>query len=106
MQDDLLKIITRQNKDEDFTQVILSSEASLEELQGILIPKLFNLLRDDCDLTVTEGLEEQIIFFSNYFLRFANFTLNKEISSIDPVMLNLLIGYDWQVTTGDKKLYY
>lgn len=96
MQDDLLKIITRQNKDEDFTQVILSSETSLEELQGILIPKLFNLLRDDCViLPLLKGLEEQIIFFSNYFLRFANFTLNKEISSIDPVMLNLLIGYDW-----------
>lgn len=96
LQDDLLKIITRQKKDEDFTQVILSSEEKLENLQNILIPKLYNHIKDDCVvLPSLKGREQQIIFFAAYFLRFANYTLNKDIESIDPVIQKQLIEYDW-----------
>lgn len=96
MQDDLLKIITSQRKDEDFTQVILSSEEKLDNLQRILVPKLFNLIKEDCVIMPSlKGREQQIIFFSVYFLKFANFTLNKDIKSIDPVIQKKLIEYDW-----------
>ncbi|MDD4778586.1 MAG: response regulator [Fermentimonas sp.] len=96
LQDDLLKIIKRQNKDEDFTQVIFSSEKNLENLQNILIPKLYNLIKEDCVvLPSLKGREQQIIFFATYFLRFANFTLNKDIESIDPVIQKHLIEHDW-----------
>lgn len=96
MQDDLMKIITRQKKDDNFTQVILSSEESLDNLQSVLIPKLFNLIKEDCViLPPLKGKDQQIIFFSEYFLKFANFTLNKDIKSIDHVIQKQLIEYDW-----------
>ena len=96
MQDDVLKIITRQNRDEDFTQIILSSEEKLESLQIILIPKLFNLIKDDCVILPSlKGREQQIAFFSTYFLRFANYTLNKEITAIDPLIQKQLFEHDW-----------
>lgn len=96
MQYDLLKILTRQKKDENFTQIILSSEKSLNNLQKVLIPKLFNLIKEDCVILPSlKGKEQKIIFFSEFFLRFANFTLNKEIKSIDPVIQKQLIEHDW-----------
>ncbi|WP_053826241.1 sigma-54-dependent transcriptional regulator [Lascolabacillus massiliensis] len=96
LQDDLLKIITRQSRDEEFTQVILSSEKKPEDLQKILTPKLYNLIIEDCVILPSlKGRAQQIIFFATHFLRFANFTLNKEITEIDPVIQKQLVEYDW-----------
>ncbi len=96
LQDELLKMLTKQNRDDDFTQVILSTEKKVAELQKILIPKLFHLLEKDCVVLPTLKGEKQVIeAFISYFLRFANFTLDKDIESIDSKLQEHLINYTW-----------
>lgn len=96
MQDELLEIILRQKKDENYTQLILSTEEKLDKLQTILIPKLYNLIKDDCVILPSlKDREDQIIFFASYFIKFANYILNKNITSMDPVIQKKLIEYEW-----------
>jgi two-component system response regulator HydG len=62
----------------------------------MLIPKLFHLLEKNCVVLPTLKGEQQVIAtFISYFLRFANFTLDKDIESIDPTVQEHLIEYDW-----------
>lgn len=96
LQDELMNMLTKQNRDDDFTQVILSTEKKGADLQKVLIPKLFHLLEKDCVVLPTLKGEQQVIAtFISYFLRFANFTLDKDIESLDPALLEHLIEYDW-----------
>lgn len=95
-QNELLGILTRQKKDDDFTQVIMSTEISKDELQRRLIPKLYNLIIQDCIILPTlKGKKEVISFLANHFLQFANTTLDKKIEAIDPAVLVRLTGYAW-----------
>ncbi|MDY9919000.1 two-component system, NtrC family, response regulator HydG [Porphyromonadaceae bacterium KH3R12] len=95
-QNELLDILTRQKKDDDFTQVIMSTEISKDELQRRLIPKLYNLIIQDCIILPTlKGKKEAISFLANHFLQFANTTLDKKIEAIDPAVLVRLTGYAW-----------
>ncbi|RNC64686.1 sigma-54 dependent transcriptional regulator [Proteiniphilum sp. X52] len=103
-QDELLNILTRQKKDDDFTQVIMSSEMRKEELQKRLIPKLYNLVIQDCIVLPTlKDKKEVIIFLANHFLRFANATLDKQIDTIDPAVLDRLAGYAWPENIQELK---
>lgn len=96
LQNELLIILTKQNRDENFTQVILSSQQNLEELQQTLIPKLYSVLQKNVIiLPPLKGRSEQIISFSNHFLNFANFALNKKLKGIDTEMQNKFISYSW-----------
>jgi len=96
LQNELLNILTKQNRDDDFTQVIVSTEKKEVELQRILIPKLFHLLDKNCIMLPTlKGKKQVIAAFISYFLRFANFTLDKDIESIDSKLLDQLIDYSW-----------
>lgn len=96
LQNDLLAILTKQSRDENYTQVVLSSKQSLEELQDSLIPKLYNILQDNVViLPPLKGRSVQILSFSEHFLKYANLTLNKQISGIDPEMQEQLISHDW-----------
>lgn len=103
-QDELLNILTRQKKDEDFTQLIMSSEMRKEELQKRLIPKLYNLVIQDCIVLPTlKGKKEVIIFLANHFLQFANSILDKQIDTIDPIVQDRLAGYAWPENIQELK---
>ncbi|WP_019540460.1 sigma-54-dependent transcriptional regulator [Proteiniphilum acetatigenes] len=103
-QDELLNILTRQKKDDDFTQVIMSSEMRKEELQKRLIPKLYNLVMQDCiALPTLKGKKEVIIFLANHFLQFANSTLDKQIDTIDPIVQDRLADYAWPENIQELK---
>lgn len=96
MQNELLVMLTRQSKGEDYTQVIVTSEKPKTELERILIPKLYYLLeRDTVTLPSLKGKRQEITFFIRHFLQFANHTLNKEVESIDPALQEELFQYDW-----------
>lgn len=95
-QDELLNILTRQKKDDDFTQVIMSTNTRKEELQKRIIPKLYNLIEKDCIILPTlKGKKEVIGFLADHFLQFANSTLNKQIKGIDPTIQERLAAYAW-----------
>jgi two-component system response regulator HydG len=96
LQNELLTVLTKQSRDENFTQVILSSQQSLEELQNTLIPKLYNVLQKNVViLPPLKGKSEQILSFSQHFLDFANFALNKKLKGIDSEMQKEFISYNW-----------
>lgn len=96
LQNELLTVLTKQSRDENFTQVILSSQQSLEELQNTLIPKLYNVLQKNVViLPPLKGKSEQILSFSQHFLEFANFALNKQLKGIDSEMQKEFISYNW-----------
>ncbi len=96
LQDELLTILTKQKRDDDFTQIVMSTEMSKRNLQKNLIPKLYYLLEKDClTLPSLKGKKEAIMYLTSYFLRFANITLDKKIESIDPAFQDKLIGYEW-----------
>ncbi len=96
LQNELLDILTKQSKDDNFTQVVLSTQQCMSDLQNTLIPKLYNqLLKNVIVLPSLKGKEEEILSFSLHFLKFANYVLNKEIKGISPDMQKELITYDW-----------
>lgn len=95
-QDELLNILTRQKRDDDFTQVIMSTDMRKEEFQKRLIPKLYNLIEQGCiTLPTLKGRKEVIIFLATHFLQFANFTLDKQIKAIDSAIQERLTDYAW-----------
>ena len=103
-QDELLGILTRQKKDDDFTQVIMSTDTRKEELQKRLIPKLYHLIEQDCIILPTlKGKKEVISFLAAHFLQFANSTLNKQIQTIAPAMQEQLVGYAWPENIQELK---
>ncbi|WP_352421565.1 response regulator [Proteiniphilum sp.] len=103
-QNELLNILTRQKKDDDFTQVIMSTDVSKDELQNRLIPKLYNLVIQDCIILPTlKGKKETIIFLAGHFLQFANTTLDKQIETIDPDIQVQLTSYAWPENIQELK---
>lgn len=95
-QDELLNILTRQKKGDDFTQVIMSIDMRKEELQRRIIPKLYHLIAQECiTLPTLKGKKEVITFLAAHFLRFANSTLDKQIQTIDPAIQELLAAHSW-----------
>lgn len=96
VQSELLNIFTKQNRDENFTQIILSSKISLDQLENILIPKLYSILQKNVVLLpALKGRSEQIISFAYHFLNFANFAFNKNIQGLDSEIQDLFSSYDW-----------
>lgn len=95
-QDELLGILTRQAKDSDFTQVIMSSDVIGEELSRRLIPKLYNLIAEDLiTLPSIKGKKEVIRYLASYFLQYANSILDKHIEAIEPEALRQLEDHSW-----------
>ena len=103
-QDELLNILTRQKKGDDFIQVIMSSDVGKDELQKRLIPKLYNLIIQNCIILPTlKDKTEVVIFLAHHFLQFANATLNKQIESIDPAVEMRLTEYGWPENIQELK---
>ncbi len=104
MQSELLSILTRQSRDDDFVQVVISSEKKKEELQRILIPKLYTLLEKSCvELPDLKGEKEVINVFTNHFLTFSNYILNKEVEGIEPELMQQFYTYSWQGNIQELK---
>ncbi|MBF6598455.1 MAG: sigma-54-dependent Fis family transcriptional regulator [Fermentimonas sp.] len=96
LQNELLTVLTKQSRDENFTQIIISSQQSLEELRQTLIPKLYSVLQKKVIILPSlKGKSEQILSFSKHFLNFANFALNKHLKGIDSEMQKEFISYNW-----------
>ncbi len=96
LQDELLGILTRQNKDEGFVQVVISTVKEKEELQRVMIPKLYTLMEKNCvELPVLKGEKEVIAAFTAHFLKFSNYILNKEIKGIEPELMKRFYDYAW-----------
>lgn len=96
LQNCLLDLLTRQNRDDRFIRVILTTEASLKELEQKLIPKLFFLFEKNVlTMPVLKGKKEVIRFFLSHFLRFANYTLDKQIEDLAPEVETLFVHYEW-----------
>ncbi len=95
-QSELLTMLTRQARNDDYTQVIMTSEKQKPELQKTLVPKLYSLLENDAILLPSlKGREQEIAFFTLHFLKFANQTLNKKVEHIEPALQQELMRYDW-----------
>lgn len=96
VQDELLTLLIRQRKGDNFTQVIMTTEKKASELEKTLIPKLFALLEKEIIvLPSLKGRKQEITFFALHFLKFANHTLNKKVKSIDPLLHEALMKHDW-----------
>lgn len=103
-QNELLDILTKQKKDDNFTQIIMSTEVHKDELQKQLIPKLYNLIVEDCIILPTlKGKGDVIAFLANHFLQFANVTLDKHIEAIDPALLEYFSKYSWPENIQELK---
>lgn len=99
-----MSILTRQCRDDDFVQVAISSEKKKEELQRLLIPKLYTLLeKSSVVLPNLRGEREVIDAFTNHFLTFSNYILNKEIEGIEPGMMQHFYGYSWKGNIQELK---
>lgn len=95
-QDELLTFLTRQKKDDFFTQVITSSEQDGEELGRTLIPKLHKIFwQNSVTLPQLNGKKKDIEFFAMHFLKFANLELDKNIQQIAPEIQEKLISHSW-----------
>lgn len=103
-QNELLSILTRQCRDDDFVQVAISSEKKKEELQRLLIPKLYTLL-EKCSvvLPTLKGEKEAINAFTKHFLTSSNFILNKEVTGIEPELMQHFYGYSWNGNIQELK---
>lgn len=96
LQNELLNILTKQSRDERYTQIIMSTEKSSSELEKSLLPKLFRLLGEkSITLPTIRGKKQVIDAFVTHFLHFANQTLDKQIQTIDQAIYEQMYDYDW-----------
>jgi two-component system response regulator HydG len=104
LQNELLNILTKQSRDENYTQVIMSTEKSTGELEKSLIPKLFHLLEErSTTLPTIKGKKQVIDTFVSYFLHFANQTLDKQIQTIDQAIYKQMYDYAWPENIQELK---
>ncbi|MCE5205871.1 MAG: response regulator [Porphyromonadaceae bacterium] len=104
LQNELLNILTKQSRDEHYTQIIMSTEKSITELEKSLIPKLFRLLGEkSITLPTIKGKKQVIDAFVSYFLQFANQMLDKQIQTIDQTIYNQMYEYAWPENIQELK---
>lgn len=92
----LLSLITTQVKNNNFVQVVMSSDLSQKELELSLLPKLYATMEDKilC-LPRLVDCKDSIAYFAKVFIRFANRELDKNIQEIDDTSISLLQDYEW-----------
>lgn len=105
LQNELLGLLTRQSRDDDFVQAVLSSVKKKEELQKLLIPKLYTfLLEKGCvELPSLKGEKEIIDAFVKHFLLFSNHVLNKEVKGIEPALMEHFYSHNWEGNIQELK---
>ncbi len=95
-QNELLTVLIKQKKDENYTQIIMSSEKDKGELKVLLLPKLYELLiKEYIALPTLKGKENEILFFTEYFLKLANNEMDKNIQQIESEVLEGFYNHSW-----------
>lgn len=104
LQAELATVLRNQENDAHFTQIIASSEYEKTRLEKMLLPKLFQILGANyIELPRLEGRKDDILFFANYFLNFANVELNKSIKNIAPEIQEMLMEHTWSGNIQELK---
>lgn len=92
----LLDAITKQNKNTDYAQIIITCSESQEQLKARLLPKFADLLiNTSIELPSLAGNKEAILQYAEYFLNIANRELNRKIKKIDSEVLQEFYTYPW-----------
>lgn len=103
-QTNLLKVLTKQNRDENFTQIIITTTESKEQLKEVLIPKLYEVLLESyIELKTINGNNMAIMTYSKGFLKIANRELNKDIKRIDEEVYQAMFKHNWEGNIQDLK---
>ncbi len=103
-QSSLIRALTSQNVDNDFTQIIISSTESKKYLKDNLMPKLSELLfQSYIELSTLAGKKKAIVSYSEFFLKMANKELNKDISKIDSEVYETLFERKWEENIQELK---
>ncbi|MDO5522591.1 MAG: response regulator [Bacteroidia bacterium] len=96
LQTQLIKALTTQKKDDNYTQIIITTKESKEQLRASLLPKLIELLKDlHVELPNLQGNDEAILFYAQSFLDAANKELDKKIKKIDNEVLEAFFNHTW-----------
>ena len=96
LQDKLLTLLQKQNKDDNYVRVIASTSDSFSDLKGKLIPKLYQILKENTiQLFPLKDKKQDILFYSDYFLSLANNLFGKDIKEIGPELTKRLTEYEW-----------
>lgn len=100
----LLRALSAQKKDEDFVQIIMTTEEKKEQLESILLPKLADLiLRSYIELPTLRGNREAILFFADHFLEVVNRELDKKMVTIEREVLEALFNHPWEENIKEMK---
>lgn len=104
MQNSLLWLLTKQNRDKNFTQIIITTTKTKEQLKELLMPKLYDVLLESCiELPTIMGRELAISSYTDHFLKMANRELDKNITKIDKAVLEALYKHSWKGNVQELK---
>lgn len=96
LQHELLSLLQSQKSDDTYTRVIVSSTKKCEDLRKCLVPKLSTILESNhMHLSPLKDQKNDILFFADYFLSFANSEFGKDIKKISPQFVEKLVEYPW-----------
>lgn len=102
-QNQLIDFLYNQSKSK-YTQVIATSSASINELRVYLLPKLFQIFHNNYVVLPTlDGKKEEIVFFMQRFLKYANHELGKAVEDFSPKMQKILINHSWKGNIQELK---
>lgn len=103
-QTSLIRSLTRQSKNDDFTQIVITSRYSKEKIKDEFIPKLYEKLLDSyIELPSIGGCEDDILSYSKFFLEMANKELDKNITKIDSEVYSILFDQKWEGNIQELK---
>lgn len=103
-QTSLIGVLTKQNKDENFTKIIISTTYDTEKVRTSYIPKLSELLLQSyMELSPIRDDKDAIVSYSESFLEMANRELDKNIKEISPEVYDFLFKQKWDGNIQELK---
>lgn len=100
----LLNAVTKQKKNDRFTQIIITSQANKQQLKSSLLPKLYDVLTEKhLELPVLKNNNEAILFYMKHFLNSANQELDRNIEKIDNEVVAEFIKHPWEGNIQELK---
>lgn len=96
-QTSLIRALNNQSKNDDYTQIIISSTYSQEEIKEHFMPKLSErLLELYIELPSLANRKDAIVSYSEFFLNMANNELSKNVENIPSEAYKLLFEQKWE----------
>lgn len=103
-QTSLIRALTKQSKNDDYTQIVIATTYTQEQIKESFIPKLSEiLLQSFIELPNLEGKRDEIVSYTEFFLKMANKELNKNISKIEPEVYEVLFEQSWKGNIQELK---